>query len=146
MRFILILIFSLGAVISLSAQKTSGVWQDLADITYKEEFSEMLGFDIEVPVFGKTPSGMDGKEITIKGYIVPLEGFGAHKEFIFSAFPYNMCYFCGGAGPETVMEVFASEKVAYTAKPITIKGKLVLNRDDVNRLMYFLLDATFVSD
>ena len=127
--------------LALTAQQPEGPWKTLADVSYEQQYSEMLGFDIDVPVFGEKVRAMEGETITLTGYIVPLEGFGAHKEFIFSALPYNMCYFCGGAGPETVMEVFATEDVDYTAEAITLKGKLVLNRDDVNRLMYFLLDA-----
>ena len=127
--------------LALTAQQPEGPWKTLADVSYEQQYSEMLGFDIDVPVFGEKLRAMEGETITLTGYIVPLEGFGAHKEFIFSALPYNMCYFCGGAGPETVMEVFATEDVDYTAEAITLKGKLVLNRDDVNRLMYFLLDA-----
>lgn len=117
------------------------VWKDLADISYEEEYSEMLGFNIEVPIFGPKAKSLEGTEVEIQGYIVPLEGFGAHKEFILSALPYNMCYFCGGAGPETVIEVFSEKPVDYTAESIKMKGTLVLNRDDVNRLMYFLMDA-----
>ena len=64
---------------------------------------------------------LPGKEIVIKGYIIPVEGYKSHKEFILSAFPYNMCFFCGGAGPETVMEVEASEPVKYQADAIYSK-------------------------
>ena len=141
MRAHLTICFFLFFHLALTAQKSEGPWKALADVSYEQQYSEMLGFDIDVPVFGKKVRALEGKTITLTGYIVPLEGFGAHKEFIFSALPYNMCYFCGGAGPETVMEVFATEDVAYTAEAIKLKGKLVLNRDDVNRLMYFLLDA-----
>ncbi len=134
------------SIISVSAQGVVEVWQDLADVSYEDRFSEILGFDIEFPVFGKKPKDLEGEEITIKGYIVPLEGFGAHKEFILSSLPYNMCFFCGGAGPETVMEVYAKEKIQYSAQPITIKGRLALNDDDVNRLMYLLFDASLVQE
>ena len=34
------------------------------------------------------------------------------------------------------MEVFADESIEYTAEPITIRGKLELNSDDINRLIY----------
>jgi hypothetical protein len=57
-----------------------------------------------------------------------------------------MCFFCGGAGPETVMEVQSTEPVKYTAEPVTIKGKLVLNADDVNRLMYLLEEVVLVKE
>lgn len=141
MRALSTILFFLFFQLGLQAQESEGPWKILADVSYEQQYSEMLGFDIDVPVFGEKVRALEGKTITLMGYIVPLEGFGAHKEFIFSALPYNMCYFCGGAGPETVMEVFAAEEVDYTAEAITLKGKLVLNRDDVNRLMYFLLDA-----
>jgi len=104
----------------------------------------MLGFKVDVPVFSQDIKKLEGKEVTIKGYIIPIEGYKSHKEFIFSAFPYNMCFFCGGAGPETVMEVFATEAIEYTAEPVMIRGKLELNSTDVNRLMYSLSEVTKV--
>jgi hypothetical protein len=55
-----------------------------------------------------------------------------------------MCFFCGGAGPETVMEVYAKESVKYTAEAIILRGKLELNDSDVNRLMYILNNAEMV--
>ena len=120
------------------------VWKTLSKITYKKEYDEFLGFKIDKPVFAEDVKNLEGKSIIVKGYIIPVEGYKSHSEFIFSAYPYNMCFFCGGAGPETVMEVEASEDVEYTAEQITLQGKLVLNADDVNRLMYLLVDASLV--
>ena len=105
-----------------------------------------MGFKVDVPVFADDVKKLDGQEITIKGYIIPIEGYKSHEEFVFSAFPYSMCFFCGGAGPETVMEVFASEAVKYTDDPVTLKGKLELNNDDINRLIYSLHDAVLVKE
>ena len=100
-----------------------------------------MGFKIDIPVFSAQVKALSEKEITVKGYIIPVEGYKSHKEFIFSAFPYNMCFFCGGAGPETVMEVEALEPVEYTAEQVTLTGKLTLNDSDINRLMYLIKDA-----
>jgi hypothetical protein len=55
-----------------------------------------------------------------------------------------MCFFCGGAGPESVMEVYAKEAIKYTTEAIIIKGKLELNSNDVNQLMYILNDAEMI--
>jgi len=101
----------------------------------------MMGFKVDVPVFSEQVKKLEGKEVTIKGYIIPVEGYKSHKEFVFSAYPYNMCFFCGGAGPETVMEVYAKEAIKYTAEPVVIKGTLELNATDVNRLIYALNDV-----
>lgn len=144
--FALLAVFSFVGVQAQTGEKKVNMWKTLAKITFKKEYDELMGFKVDIPVFGKEIQALEGKEITIKGYIIPVEGYKSHKEFIFSAFPYNMCFFCGGAGPETVMEVFSKEPVEYTAEAVTIKGKLELNADDINRLMYSLFDVTLVKE
>ncbi len=127
-------------------KKEANLWRTLSKITFKKEYDELMGFKIDVPVFSDAIESLEGKEVTIKGYIIPVEGYKGHKEFILSAFPYNMCFFCGGAGPETVMEVVAAEEIEYTAEAVTIKGKLELNDSDINRLMYAMSEAVLVEE
>lgn len=140
--FIFSLFFSSAGL--LSAQSGDNVWKTLAKISYKKEYDELMGFKIDKPVFSDQVRALEGKEITLKGYVIPVEGYVSHKEFIFSAYPYSMCFFCGGAGPETVMEVLALEPIKYSADAITIKGKLMLNDKDINRLMYKLVNVKLV--
>ncbi|HKK76358.1 MAG TPA: hypothetical protein VJ953_14865 [Saprospiraceae bacterium] len=144
-----LLVFNLiftGLTVSYAQTTADNIWKSLAKITFEKQYDEMLGFKVDVPVFSEQVKGMEGEIVEIKGYIIPVEGYKNHKEFIFSAFPYNMCFFCGGAGPETVMEVYAAEAIKYTAEPIIIRGKLELNDSDINRLIYGLQDATFVKE
>jgi len=143
-RLIYSLVFMIGATAmfaqdaAVEASKDENVWKTLSKITYKKEYDEFLGFKIDKPVFAEDVKNLEDQVITVKGYIIPVEGYKSHSEFIFSAYPYNMCFFCGGAGPET------SEDVEYTAEQITLQGKLQLNADDVNRLMYVLVEATLI--
>lgn len=141
----LLLIF-LGTSFSLSAQEVASTWKTLANITYTKQYDELMGFKVDIPVFSASIQEMDGEFIEVKGYIIPVEGYRSHKEFIFSAYPYSMCFFCGGAGPESVMDVYASEPVEYDTEQITLRGKLELNATDINRLMYTLSEATIVAD
>ena len=127
-------------------QAQGKTWKTLSKITFKKEYNDMMGFKVDVPVFSEAVKEMEGETITVRGYIIPKEGYKSHKEFIFSAYPYNMCFFCGGAGPETVMEVYAAEPVEYTAEPITLRGKLELNSDDINRLIYAMREAEQVEE
>ena len=147
-RTILLLVFVVTGFgqTALQAQSDNqeSLWKTLSMITYKKEYDEFLGFKIDKPVFSDKIHSLDGKEVTVKGFIIPVEGYKSHKEFIFSAFPYSMCFFCGGAGPESVMEVEALEPVEYSTESITITGTLKLNTDDVNKLMYALIDAKLV--
>lgn len=126
------------------APATESLWKTLSKITYIKEYDEFLGFKVDKPVFSEAIKALNGKEVTVKGFIIPVEGYKGHKEFILSAFPYANCFFCGGAGPESVMEVSAIDPVNYTAEAITLKGKLVLNSTDVNKLMFALTGAKLV--
>ncbi len=134
----------LTVAIDAGAQDSKSVWPALSKVTFKKQYDDMLGFKVDVPIFSADIKNMQGKTIEIKGYIIPVEGYKGSKEFVFSAFPYSMCFFCGGAGPETVMEVYAKEAIKYTTEAIIIKGKLELNSSDVNQLMYILNDAEMI--
>jgi hypothetical protein len=139
---VLLLFVGVGDLTAQGAQ----MWQTLSKITYEKQFDELLGFKVDVPVFSQEIKALEGEIIEISGYIVPVEGYRSHTEFIFSAYPYNMCFFCGGAGPETVMEITAKEPVKYSTERIKLRGKLLLNDDDINRLMYIMIDAEEVTD
>jgi len=128
------------------ASTASNIWKTLSKITFKKEYDELMGFKIDKPVFSEDIKSLAGQEVSVRGYVIPIEGYKSHKEFIFSAFPYNMCFFCGGAGPETVMDVIASEPIKFSTEAITIKGKLQLNSEDINQLMYQLIDVTLVEE
>jgi hypothetical protein len=141
MKIILYLTAFLLMTSTVQAQEKENVWSTLSKVTYIKKYDEFLGFKIDVPVFAEDVKNLDGAEISLLGYIIPVEGYKSHKEFIFSAFPYNMCFFCGGAGPETVMEVRASEAIKYQAEAIRLRGTLRLNDEDVNSLMYAIEDA-----
>jgi len=73
--------------------------------------------------------------------MIPLSELNNQNYFVLSAYPYNLCYFCGNAGPETVMEVYMKNTIQYSSRPITVKGKLVLNQSDFDMLIYQLKEA-----
>lgn len=125
--------------VSVQAQNKDNVWKQLSMVTFKKQYDEFMGFKVDIPVFSESIKALENKEIILKGYIIPTDGYKSHKEFVFSKYPYSNCFFCGGAGPETVMEVEALEGIRYTVEPITIKGMLQLNDKDINRLMYKLI-------
>jgi len=56
--------------------------------------------------------------------------------------PNAVCFFCGGAGPETVVQLrFAQMKRYPTDAKLTFKGLLQLNQQDINSLTYVLKEA-----
>ena len=146
MRHFTIAILLLFSVVAFAQTAAASTWKELARVSYEKKYDELLGFKVDVPVFGDNVRAMDGKTIEISGYIVPVEGYKSHNEFVFSAYPYNMCFFCGGAGPETVMEVVATDPVKYSTDRITLRGTLTLNDSNINQLMYQLTDAELVGE
>lgn len=116
-------------------------WNILAEVSYKVEEDEYG--ELHVPEFSPEIEALDGEEITLQGFIIPFEGMFKPQHLILSSLPIDACFFCGTGGPETVAEVFLKEELAYTARPVRIKGKLKVNRNDLNELMYVLEQATF---
>ena len=145
-KILLLAIIGLASFQMANAQTSSDIWKTMEKVTYKKTLDKSLGIYVDVPVFGKSVKALAGKTVTIKGYIIPLEGYQDQDYFIFSRYPYNMCFFCGGAGPETVLEAETKKgnNIKYTSKEITIKGKIKLNNDNVDRLMYILEDVVLV--
>ena len=118
------------------------VWKSLAAVTY--EVSEDEFGELSVPSFGEAAQALEGKVVTVPGYIIPFEGLFKPKHVIISSLPLASCFFCGVGGPETVMEVNLDEPVEYTASLVAFRGTLKLNDTDYEQLMYILEDAEFM--
>lgn len=96
---------------------------------------------MEVALFGGAVKRLEGKEIRLKGYIIPLEELQGQKYFIFSRYPFNLCYFCGAAGPETIIEVRSLQEINFTENLIELEGRFQTNANDPDHMMYLLLEA-----
>jgi hypothetical protein len=138
----------LGANISLlSAQNTDNVWRTLALMKFERQYSENDGIGQQQQGrFISLIEALEAKEITLKGYIVPLSGKNAQSHFMFSAYPYSDCFFCGKAGPESVVEVFTKNQKLITFKEgaITLKGIFRFTSRDPNDIMFTLENAEVV--
>jgi hypothetical protein len=125
------------------AAQEQNFWQVLAQVGFENK-KDKNGYDVEVPAFSKHLRTFHGKKIRLKGYIIPLEEMGGQGKFMLSSLPFNLCYFCGAAGPETVVEVDAVDKVKFTTKQIVMEGTLILNDKDPNHHMYILKSAILI--
>ena len=126
------------------AKGQTNIWKTLSHLKFEVKWDEEYQFNVKQAVFSEEILALNGKEITVKGYLLPEKGYKTHKEFILSSLPYNLCYFCGKAGPETVMEVSSISAIRYSDEPITLKGTLMLNLLDPGGLPYILLNAKLV--
>lgn len=117
-------------------------WQLLSDVKFKSVWFEEQQTRYLVPEFGEGPKAFEGKEVLISGYFIPLSE--DKMFFVLSANPYASCYFCGAAGPESIVEIwFKPESIRRYEldELLTLKGKLKLNVSDVNHCNYILEEA-----
>lgn len=132
------------SVSSPGFSQTDNFWQVLAEVSFKTE-QDKAGYTIERPLFSKYLKTFQGKKVKLKGYIIPLEESGGKGKFMLSSLPFNICYFCGAAGPETVVEVETDKSFKFTTKQIIMEGLLQLNEIDPDHHIYILKSATFIS-
>lgn len=139
----IVLIISSGFV---SAQ-TLVSWNTFAQVTFHKEYSETFGFEVNVkpPEFSEELMSFNGKEIRVKGYVIPVDvELGM---YMVSANPFANCFFCGNAGPETVVELFPNGKFPRfsTDQVVTFKGILQVNTEgEMNAVPYQLFQAEMV--
>ncbi len=116
-------------------------WRILSKVKTKSTFDQKTGNVFYEPIFSKGIEALDGKKIVLTGYIIPADM--ARGRLTLSAYPFASCFFCGQAGPESVMELEAKVPIIYRMdRPVKVQGKLKLNRnEDPFRLLYILQDA-----
>ena len=119
-------------------------WELLKNVEFDEIWSEEFQAYYMVPKFSESVKEMDGKEVQIRGFIIPVDI--VQDYYVLSANPYSSCFFCGQAGPESVIEIQMIKKYEGLRmdQVITYKGTLKLNVDDIYQLNYILEDAEII--
>jgi len=122
-------------------------WVQLSDMTMEYRYNEEFGFDIPYPVFGDEIKAVEGKEVTLEGFVLLIEAED-EEIVILSKYPYSQCFFCGGAGPESVVDVLlkdaSKDHGLKMDQRVTFKGKLKLNIEDLDHLNYIFEEAELV--
>ncbi|MDX5321346.1 MAG: DUF3299 domain-containing protein [Bacteroidota bacterium] len=132
---------SIFLLFSLSNDPIPVSWKTLSDVKFDKKWDEKEGMYVLYPKFGNSVKNLEGKEIKISGYVIPVD----YNEnfYVLSAFPYSSCFFCGGAGPESVISLKfkkAGERFKTDTR-LEVKGRLELNSSDIYEMNYILRDA-----
>jgi len=140
----LLIPFAVLASIVAFAVPAKVTWDMLRDVTFKKKWYESEKIYMLYPTFGPEVQKLKNQEINITGYVLPVD-LDANL-YVLSAFPYSSCFFCGGAGPETVMTLNLKNTALKfkTDDRLTFKGTLNLNADDIYQMNYILDQAEVV--
>lgn len=145
MKNLLLLLLLLISSVMTAQQPVT--WQKLAEIRWKTAYDPISETYYDIPHHNTTIKELNGKEIAIQGFYVPIDAEG--KYFALSATPSSMCFFCNVGGIETVMEIIVKKghndlKRIQADKFIELKGRFRLNMEYNEHLMYILEDAELV--
>jgi hypothetical protein len=97
------------------------------------------------PTFAKYLRELNGKTISLSGYMQPLGEDPDAGAFLFVENPIG-CWFCEMPDITGIIliELPAGKSKPYTRSPIKVTGKLKLNENDPENFLYTISEATVV--
>lgn len=127
---------------SLFSQTPNG-WPIFEQVEFGKKFFKTYGMFMTWPKDFDNIRQWEGKVVMLSGYIIPTADAPGYEGLILSKFTYTQCFFCGKAGLASVAEVVMKKplKDYKIDRPYVFKGKLKLNEDDPDRLIFILTDA-----
>ncbi|WOK05555.1 hypothetical protein RT717_20990 [Imperialibacter roseus] len=131
----------LGVILLVSPLQSPNLWKVFEGVRFESKYIDEEKASFYVPQFGDELLSMEGKKYIVKGYYLPIDL--SSSGIVLSRYPMATCFFCGEAGPESVMMVFPSKKLEGLKMDdeLTFEGTLELNADDVYQLSFILKDA-----
>lgn len=112
-------------------------WNDLTDVKFTRQFIKEEDMYFLMPKFGEQVKKLNGRKLQIKGYMIPVDP--DDKIYILSARPMASCFFCGGAGPETIIQLNLKTKRKFKTDEVwVVEGKFRLNADNFEECNYLL--------
>jgi hypothetical protein len=144
-KILAVVVLVLGGV-SVFAQGKVDMWDMFAKTKFEPKYYEKLGEYLFSPTFPAELKALEGKEVTIEGYYVPFAPEGGNY-IILSKFPMSQCFFCGGGGPESIVEVYFAKGIPkfQVDDLVTVKGKLKLNTANMEQSFFIMEQVTVVS-
>lgn len=125
----------------ISAKADTLSWKLLGLIKFVKKPHKEYG-EVNFPVVNGVVKGFHKKKIVMSGFIVPID----NVNYALSKNVFSSCFFCGKAGPETIMGLkFKNFKGRLkTDQYVTIEGTLRVNEADVDDWIYNIDDALIV--
>lgn len=135
-------ILTLFSLITLNRSEPEG-WEIFEKVVFEPQFFEEADAYFDVPTFDPGLKALEDTKVTLSGYFIPIE---IDTIFVLSAMPFSSCFFCGGAGPETVAEVRMSDIPGNLGPDafVKVEGKLSLNSTDIDYMNFIIQDAKFI--
>lgn len=116
-------------------------WTLLGRIKFVTKPDKIYG-QIEWPQVNQQLKATQGKQIVMSGFIIPID----NESYALSKSVFASCFFCGKAGPETIMGIkFRDPSIRLkTDTYVSLKGKFRYNEKNVDDWIYHIEDAVII--
>lgn len=117
---------------------TEVTWKLLGQIDFVKKKNPHYG-EVMYPMINGTLKALQGKKIKATGFIVPIDS----KSYALSKNVFAQCFFCGNAGPETIMGIKfkGATPRLKTDTYVTMEGTFRYNADDIDDWIYHIENA-----
>lgn len=114
-------------------------WGLLGKIKYNNKPHQDYPDGVMYPQVNAELKAKKGKKITISGFIIPID----NENYALSKNVFAQCFFCGQAGPETIMGITFKDlkKRLKTDQYVTLEGTFRYNETDIEDWIYHIENA-----
>ncbi len=117
-------------------------WKILGMIKFVKKQHKDYPEGVMFPLVNSTLKAKNKKKIAMSGFIVPID----NTTYALSKNVFASCFFCGQAGPETIMGIKfkgATPKLK-TDQYVTLEGTFRVNETDIEDWIYHIEEAVIV--
>lgn len=124
-----------GAMSASTVLNDTLTWKALGEVKFTKGSHPDYG-EVMFPKVSPRVKGLHKKKVTVSGFIVPID----NENYALSKNVFASCFFCGQAGPETIMGInFKDHKGRIkTDTYVTVTGYLRVNENNVDDWIYNL--------
>lgn len=117
-------------------------WKLLGVIKYIKKPNKDFPEGVMYPIINSTLKEKNKKKIVMSGFIIPVD----NVTYALSKNVFASCFFCGQAGPETIMGIKfkGTTPRLKTDQYVTLEGTFRYNDSDVDDWIYHIDDAVIV--
>jgi hypothetical protein len=140
----ILLLFLISGMAMIPVEKD--MWALFGKTRFVEKLNREYGMYFLYPKFPDELKALEGKVVEVTGFYIPLE-MSTSNFAVISKYPNAECFFCGGAGPESVVVGYLKKRPGKRVKMdeiVTVKGKLKLNDSDLEELNFIIQDAELI--
>lgn len=111
-----------GGGLHLGSDPAAALWRELMR-------AKRDGGAMTPAAFPETVAALDGREVTLRGFMAPLQEAPAHRRFLFAPNPPG-CPGCRPLEAFSLLDVRAAAALPMTPDPVLLRGALRLRRYD----------------